>query len=120
MIAIMTIWLLMVAHNIFMVKPKILSKPTILMVGNIWQVKIKIFVSGKLKIKLFSWGPLIAKVCNTKGDFQRLYIHIPIFFIFRRERGFCQICWSTTANGDFELSGENTYAAGAGLSIFMQ
>ena len=30
----------------------------------------------------------------------------------RRERGFCQICWATTAEGDFETSGGNTGAAG--------
>ncbi len=45
MTAIMTIWLLMVAHNISLVWQQILSKPTILMVASIWQVRIKIFVS---------------------------------------------------------------------------
>ena len=32
--------------------------------------------------------------------------------VFRRERGTCQICWSTTAEGDFELTGGATGAAG--------
>lgn len=30
----------------------------------------------------------------------------------RRERGYCQICWSTTAEGDFELSSAMTGATG--------
>merc|ERR1711971_183224 len=30
----------------------------------------------------------------------------------RRERGYCQICWSTTAEGDFEVSSGKTAAAG--------
>ena len=38
--------------------------------------------------------------------FQSLILH------HRRERGYCQICWSTTAEGDFELSGGKTAAAG--------
>ena len=32
--------------------------------------------------------------------------------VFRRERGTCQICWSTTAEGDFELTGGKTGATG--------
>ena len=32
--------------------------------------------------------------------------------VFRRERGTCQICWSTTAEGDFELTGGMTGATG--------
>ena len=32
--------------------------------------------------------------------------------VFRRERGICQICWSTTAEGDFELTGGMTGATG--------
>ena len=32
--------------------------------------------------------------------------------IFRRERGTCQICWATTAEGDFELTGGMTAATG--------
>ena len=32
--------------------------------------------------------------------------------VFRRERGFCKICWSTTAEGDFETTGNLTGADG--------
>ena len=32
--------------------------------------------------------------------------------VFRRERGICQICWSTTAEGDFELTSSMTGASG--------
>ena len=42
-----------------------------------------------------------------------LYLHV---CIYRRERGFCRICWTATANGDFEVSAAITdMAAGGGM-----
>ena len=39
--------------------------------------------------------------------------------VFRRERGTCQICWSTTAEGDFELTGGMTGATGLFVCLFV-
>ena len=69
------------------------------MVVNIWLVKIKISVSGML---------LWQKGSDTKWILQ----FYSIILYRRRERGYCQICWSTTAEGDFELTGGNTGSAG--------
>ena len=69
------------------------------MVVNIWLVKIKISVSGML---------LWQKRSDTKRNLQ----FYSIILHHRRERGYCQICWSATADGDFELTGGKTGATG--------
>ena len=33
-------------------------------------------------------------------------------FFLRRERGYCRICWTVTASGDFETSGATTAGTG--------
>jgi hypothetical protein len=90
----------MVAPNTFMVQQLTLLKHTILMEGNIWPARIKISVSGKVK-------SLFALYCIF--DVNSL---ISISNQNRQERGVCQICWTITADGDFELSGVLLGAAG--------
>ena len=38
-------------------------------------------------------------------------IELAILFL-RRERGYCRICWTVTASGDFETSGATTAGTG--------
>ena len=40
-----------------------------------------------------------------------------VTFFSRRERNICQICWATTANGDFETSGSKTDSGGTGVAF---
>ena len=70
------------------------------MVANILQVKIKIFVLGTKDNWLYN------KVLSILD-------YMLIFLLIRRERNICEICWATTAEGDFELTGALTGAAGS-------